>query len=80
LEESWPGDWDASVLDPAQCRVFGASPGGDMLVFTPDGNCGFASHETQRLQPLGTIEMAIDWVFEKLLASDWPEYDYSADH
>jgi hypothetical protein len=64
-------------FDPSKCVVWGNSIGGDMLIYTTAGKAGFLSHESGKVQALGTIEEALSWVFEKLAANSKPEIDYS---
>jgi hypothetical protein len=56
--------------------VWGNSSCGDVLICTDAGNAGFLSHETGKVQSLGTIDNAIEWVFGELLQNRAPEFDY----
>jgi hypothetical protein len=64
-------------VDANAALVWGFSPGGDMLFYTTDGRAGWFCHEDGHLHLLGTIEVAIDWVYGELLANRRPEYDYN---
>ncbi|MDX1943786.1 MAG: hypothetical protein SFU86_00140 [Pirellulaceae bacterium] len=64
-------------FNPQQCVVWGNSSCGDLLIYTQAGKAGFLSHESGKVQSLGTIDEAIRWVFQQLLANQTPEFDYS---
>lgn len=70
---AFPYDWQD--IDADEVSVWGYSPCGDMIIWTADGRGGWLSHETGRMQLLGTIEELIDWVYAKLSANECPEYD-----
>jgi hypothetical protein len=57
--------------------VWGSSPCGDVLIYTDEGEAGFLSHETSTAYSLGTIEEAINWVFNGFLQRHTPEFDYA---
>lgn len=56
--------------------VWGNSPCGDILIYNPDGQLGFLSHETGTAYSLGTIDEGINWVFNEFLNGHTPEFDY----
>jgi len=61
-------------FDPKKCVVWGNSASGDMLIHNDAGKSGFCSHENGKVQVLGTIEQALDWVFGQLLSGRTPEF------
>jgi hypothetical protein len=64
-------------FDPKKCVVWGNSASGDMLIHNDDGKSAICSHENGKVQLLGSIEEALDWVFQQLLDNKAPEFDYA---
>jgi len=67
---------DESLQDQT-VKVWGSTPCGDTYIYTRDGRGGLLSHETGQLHFLGSIEEAIDWIFNKLRQGTYPDFDYS---
>lgn len=63
--------------DPKKCVVWGSSSCGDMLIYTTAGKAAYLSHENGKVNALGTMEEALNWVFHELLQNRTPEFDYS---
>ena len=66
------------AFDPKKCVVWGNSACGDMLIYTTAGKAAFLSHETGKVQVLGTIKEGIAWVFQQLLLNRTPEFDHGS--
>jgi hypothetical protein len=63
--------------DPKNYVVWGNSSCGDMLIYTTAGKAAYLSHENGKVNALGTMEEALNWVFDELLQYRTPEFDYA---
>lgn len=70
---------EGAELQPEQCFIWGDSPCGDLIIWTMDGRGGWASHESNAFQFLGSIEDSINWIFGQLCNNVCPEYKPDAE-
>jgi hypothetical protein len=64
------------LFPPATSRVFGSNSCGDMLIYNPQGEAGFLSHENGKGYSLGNVSDALNWIFEELRQGREPAFDY----
>ncbi len=64
---------DGATIDTSRSFVFGASQGGDKLIYAEDGRGGWLCVGDGTIHLLGSIEDTINWVYAELLAGRLPE-------
>jgi len=72
------GAKSSNPMFPADATVvFGNSSCGDIMVCNADGDAGYLSHENGSSYVVGTFPEMADWIFDQLILSRTPEFDYS---
>jgi hypothetical protein len=75
LADTYQLDFQPRSIDPSAAHVMGASPCGNLLIWTRDGKGGWIDHETGDIKIIGTIEATIDSVYRALNANQCPDID-----
>ncbi len=70
-------DYHGADVELDETFIWGSSPCGDALIYTSDDRGGWLNHESHKIHLLGSIADTINWVFDRLLANESPEYDYA---
>jgi hypothetical protein len=71
----WAFDYYGAKVDPERSFIWGFSPCGDMLIYTPDDRGGWLNHESHQVHLIGSITETINWVYSELLTNRCPEWD-----